>query len=171
MLSRFFPDIYIDSVKELPVKDLKARGIKLLIFDIDNTLAPFDEEFPGEETAKLISSFMEAGFICCLLSNNRKERVERFNERLKIDTIHRAGKPGVKKLRDFLDKMGIKPEEAAIIGDQVFTDIFCGRRLKIYSILTKPISGKDQLVTWIKRGVERLFIKVYLKRGGKNENG
>ncbi|MEA4816582.1 MAG: YqeG family HAD IIIA-type phosphatase [Lachnospiraceae bacterium] len=168
MLSRFFPDIYIDSVKELPVESLKAMNIKLLIFDIDNTLAPFDEDSPGQETVDFIGLLKREGFMCCLVSNNSRGRVDKFNEKLKAKTIYRAGKPGIKRIRAFLDETGVPANEAAIIGDQVFTDVFCGKRLKMYSVLTKPMCKRDQFVTWIKRGAESLVVKEYLKRGGKN---
>ena len=36
----FFPDIYVKSVFELPLEDLKKLGIRGLVFDIDNTVAP-----------------------------------------------------------------------------------------------------------------------------------
>ena len=38
MLEKLFPDIYIKSIVELPIEELKKRGIKALVFDIDNTI-------------------------------------------------------------------------------------------------------------------------------------
>ena len=49
LLERFFPDIYVKSVFELPLEDLKKLGIRGLVFDIDNTVAPFDVAEPDEE--------------------------------------------------------------------------------------------------------------------------
>ena len=53
LLERFFPDIYVKSVFELPLEDLKKLGIRGLVFDIDNTVAPFDVAEPDEEIVEL----------------------------------------------------------------------------------------------------------------------
>ena len=42
ILERFFPDLYIQSIYDLPLAELKEMGIRGLVFDIDNTVAPFD---------------------------------------------------------------------------------------------------------------------------------
>ena len=55
LLERFFPDIYVKSVFELPLEDLKKLGIRGLVFDIDNTVAPFDVAEPDEEIVELFA--------------------------------------------------------------------------------------------------------------------
>ena len=37
MFDRLYPDIYIKSIEQLPLKEFKRRGIKAFVFDIDNT--------------------------------------------------------------------------------------------------------------------------------------
>lgn len=166
ILERFFPDIYIRSVYELPLEELKARGIRGLAFDIDNTVAPFDVAEPEESIVELFAYLRREGFRLCILSNNSRERVRLFNRRLRALAVHKAGKPGVRKLRRALEKMGVAPEEAAMVGDQVFTDMWCGHRAGLLCIMTAPICGRDQLVTKVKRGAERQVMKVYWKRQG-----
>ena len=53
------------------------------------------------------------------------------------------------------------------MGDQIFTDVIGANRCNIFSILVKPIEEKDYLVTKIKRPIENLVIKQYLKRKSK----
>ena len=36
MLERLYPDIYVSSIADIPLGELKKRGIKALAFDIDN---------------------------------------------------------------------------------------------------------------------------------------
>ena len=98
LLERFFPDIYVKSVFELPLEDLKKLGIRGLVFDIDNTVAPFDVAEPDEEIVELFAFLRKEGFKLCILSNNTKERVQLFNRRLGALAIHKGGKPGIKKL-------------------------------------------------------------------------
>lgn len=164
MLERFYPNQYIKSIKELPVAELQKRKIKALVFDIDNTIAPYDVAEADEEMLAILENLKKAGFQICLLSNNNQRRVEIFNRKISALAVHKAGKPGVKKLREAMKKMGTDQHTTAFIGDQVFTDIYCGNRAGLFTILTMPVCNRDQLVTKVKRGAERLIIKAYLRR-------
>ncbi len=167
ILKRFFPDIYVKSVYELPLDALKARGIRGLVFDIDNTVAPFDLAEPEKDLIDLFLFLRKQGFRLCILSNNNRERVRLFNKNLRTLAVHKAGKPGVKKLRRALEKLELSPEHTAIVGDQVFTDMWCGHRAGLTCILTAPICNRDQLITKIKRGAEKLILREYFKQEGK----
>lgn len=166
ILERFFPDLYIKSVYELPLEELQKKGIKALVFDIDNTIAPFDVAEPDDALVDFFAKLKQMGFRVCILSNNNKERVQLFNRNLKILAVHKAGKPGTKKVKRALEKLHISPQNAAIVGDQVFTDMWCGHQAGMYCIMTAPICERDQFVTKIKRGLERCVMQVYFKRNG-----
>lgn len=167
ILERFFPDIYVKSVYELPLEELKARGIKGLVFDIDNTVAPFDIAEPENDLIELFLFLKKQGFRLCILSNNNQERVKLFNKNLKTLAVHKAGKPGVRKLKLALEKLELSAKNTAMIGDQIFTDMWCGHRAGLTCILTAPICNRDQLVTKVKRGLEKQVLKVYFKRNRK----
>ena len=53
----FTPDYYVESYRALDVERLKQHGIRLLVCDIDNTLAAHDEPLP-DDAAK---AFVETG--------------------------------------------------------------------------------------------------------------
>lgn len=163
LLERFFPDIYIKSVYELPLKQLKAKGIQGLIFDIDNTIAPFDMAEPEQSIVELFAYLKKEGFRLCIFSNNKKRRVKLFNKKLRVLYVHRAGKPGIKKLKGAMEKLGTDPGTTAMVGDQIFTDMWCGHRAGLLCIMTAPVCNRDQLVTKVKRGIERMIMKVYWK--------
>ena len=169
ILERFFPHIYVQSIYDLPVEKLKEKGIKGLIFDIDNTIAPFDMVHPDEKLIEFIEKLREDGFQIGILSNNSKERVQLFNRNLKTFAIHKAGKPGIKKIKKAMVKLGVTPKTTAMIGDQVFTDMWCGHRAGVLCILTAPICERDQLVTKIKRGLEKKVLKVYFSTKEKKK--
>lgn len=164
MLERFYPDIYIDNIFLLPLDEFRKRGIKAIVFDIDNTIAPFDIPEADEEIISLFKFLEGQGFRLCLLSNNNKKRVEKFNEKLKAMAVYRAGKPGVKKLENAMFDMGVTKKQTALVGDQVFTDIYCAYKAGVTAVLTKPMCNRDQFVTKVKRGIEEKVIKAYLRR-------
>ena len=58
----------------------------------------------------------------------------------------------------------MKNENIAVVGDQIFTDIIGANRMKMFPILTKPLSETDILITRIKRPIEEYIIKKYLER-------
>ena len=63
------------------------------------------------------------------------------------------------------------PEEnIGVVGDQIFTDVIGANRCKMYSILTAPIDEREIIATRIKRPLEKLIIKKYLKKQGENLN-
>ena len=166
MLEMFFPDIYIKSIFDLPLNDFKKRGIDTLFFDIDNTVAPFDVAVADEKTAAFFAELKKEGFKVCLLSNNNKNRVEIFNRNLKAYPVWKAGKPGTKKINHVIKKLGSSIKSSAMIGDQVFTDMYCAHRAGILAVYTKPICNRDQLITKVKRGAEKIVLKIYKKRTG-----
>lgn len=161
MFRRFYPDDYIQSIFEIDTADLKKKGIKALIFDIDNTLVPYDEPEPTKEIIKFFKELQEKGFKICLFSNNTKERVIRFNSGLKLIAIHKANKPLKGKYKRVMKLLGTDQSSTAIVGDQIFTDVYGGNRAGIMTILVRPVSDKDELITKVKRGIERRFINAY----------
>lgn len=163
MFKNFFPNDYISSIFEIDIESLKKQGIKGLIFDIDNTLVPYDVEAPTKEIIKFFKELRENGFKICLLSNNTKERVIRFNQGLKIFAIHKARKPLVRNFKRAMQLLETDKHSTAIVGDQIFTDVYGGNRAGLTTILVAPVSDKDEWITKIKRGVERRVINAYQK--------
>ena len=150
MFKRFYPDDYIRSIYEIDTDDLLKRGIKVLIFDIDNTLVPYDVAEAPKEIIKFFKELQEKGFKICLFSNNTKERVVRFNMGLKLIAIHKANKPLTGKFKRAIKLLETDKNTTAIIGDQIFTDVYGGNRAGLRTILVEPVSDKDEWITKIK---------------------
>lgn len=167
LVKKLFPRKYLDSIYDLPLEELVGKNIKGLLFDIDNTLAPYDLAEPDASIVRLLRRAQEMGFAVGLLSNAREMRVARFNSVLKVHAVHKAGKPGTRALKRAMAEMGTTKKTTAIVGDQVFTDVFCGNRAGIYTILVAPMSDRDEWITKIKRGLEKKVIRLYKKEGGK----
>lgn len=165
MLRRLYPTKIIDSVYELSVEELREKGIKGIIFDIDNTLVPYDVSEPTDKILSLFNTLQTAGFRVVLFSNNCEDRVVKFNEKLKVLALHKAQKPLKKNFTKALHQMGCRPEETVIIGDQIFTDIYGGNRAGLLTYLVKPISDKDEWQVKVKRKLEKVVIRCYNHQG------
>ena len=171
MWEKLFPDHYYESVFEIPYRELRQQNIQALIFDIDNTLAPHNIRRPPVKTSDLLNRLQRMGFKVCLLTNNSKNRLTSFNEHLKLPAYHKGLKPMAGKAKKAMRIMGVTPDATALIGDQVFTDIWCGKRLKVKTILVKPISNKDFITVRIKRVLEKTVVSAYLKKQAQAELG
>lgn len=161
MLRKFYPTTYIQSIFELDIELMIQEGKKGIIFDIDNTLVPYDSIEPTPEIIDFFTQIKKRGFAITLVSNNTEDRVMKFNEKLKVFALHKSRKPSTKSIQKALELMALKKEEVVIVGDQIFTDIYGGNRAGVQTILVVPVSEKDEWVTKIKRGLEKKVIKHY----------
>jgi hypothetical protein len=155
----------VDSVYDIPWEDWYRRGIRGVIFDIDNTLVPHDA--PADERAmKLFAKFREMGMKTCLLSNNKEPRVAAFAERVGgTDYIYKAHKPATKNYYKAMERMGTTAQTTLFVGDQLFTDVWGANLAGIYGILVKPIDPKEEIQIILKRYPEKLVLYFYEKRG------
>ena len=139
------PQHMVTSIYDLKPEFFLSRGIKLLLLDLDNTLSPYEVSEPTDELRAWLRAMSEAGIEPFIFSNNRGGRPESFSKMLDIGFIGKAKKPNPKRLWEVLRIKNLSENEAAIVGDQIYTDIFCGRRGGILSIAVRPISIKNPL--------------------------
>lgn len=162
MLDILKPKEYVRSIFDIEYGDLWDMGIRGLLFDIDNTLAPYDDHEPNRSTETLFRELRDMGFSVWIISNGKKERVLSFARRLSVPAVWKARKPfptGIGKIRRH---MKLQEGQIAIIGDQLFTDVWAGNVGHAYSILVKPISEeRDEWMTKIKRGPERQLLAMF----------
>ncbi len=139
------------------------KGIDRVVFDIDNTIAPYDKPLPDENAISYIRTLQGAGIEVMLVSNNEKERVEVFNEGLGLFAVHKAGKPGTDGIKKCLGQSKNKGG-AAFVGDQIFTDCLAARRAGLPCFLVEPIQPKETLFFKLKRIGEKPFIRRYKRK-------
>ena len=65
--------------------------------------------------------------------------------------------------------MNLKNVEVAVIGDQIFTDVYGGNRLNMLTILVEQIAIKDIWITKIKRPIEKYVLKCYKQKSAKQD--
>ena len=157
------PDRIVRHVSDLtPALLAEQHGIRAVICDLDNTLAAWhSEEITGEVTAWL-RALKNTGIGVCIASNTRNlSRLGRVATGMGIAHVPgNAGKPGVGGLKRALVLLDAHPGEAAMVGDQLFTDIVAGNRLGLYTVLVNPLSPHEFIGTKvISRNLERLILR------------
>ncbi|TCL69355.1 hypothetical protein EDC14_101252 [Hydrogenispora ethanolica] len=165
MLEKLCPDCQANSILELNLEELKKVGIRGVIFDLDNTLVEWKKDILDPEVVVLIERFKAEGFKICILSNALEHRVEAVARALDVPYVSRAAKPRKLPFRKALELLATLPEETAVVGDQLFTDILGGNRMELYTIWTPPLSTTEFLSTKAVRKLERLVIKRFRKKG------
>jgi len=160
LLEKFYPDERQKSIYEVDFDSLYRKGIRGLIFDIDNTLVPHDAP-ATEGIERLFNELKRMGFKTCLLSNNKLERVKRFNENIRSLYIYKAGKPGIANYIKAVRMMGTNKDNTLFIGDQLFTDIWGAKKAGLKNILLNPIDKHEEIQIVLKRFLEKIVLKAY----------
>ncbi len=168
MFEIFFPDETVSSTYDIDFEGLYKEGYRGILFDIDNTLVEHGMD-ANERAVELFERLKRIGFECCLISNNKKQRVSSFNKRIGVHMIFNAHKPRRKGYMDAMVRMGTEKETTLFVGDQLFTDIWGAKRCGIRNILVKPINKREEIQIVIKRYLEKIILKEYRSRKGSKE--
>ena len=160
MSNIFFPSELISSTYRIDFERLYEEGYRGILFDIDNTLVPHGA--PADERAiRLFERLKAIGFQCCLVSNNKRPRVEMFNKDVNVHIVWLAHKPLSCGYRKGMQKMGTSISNTLLVGDQIFTDLWGGSFIGMYTILVKTINPKEEIQIVLKRILERPILWLY----------
>ena len=162
-----YPRLYCKKVTDISLDYLETNQIKGILLDVDNTLLDFDlNVVDGLE--QWYQKIKENNIKCMILSNsNKTEKIKKVANLLKIEYIQFATKPLKRGFKKAQRKLDLNPENIAVVGDQIFTDVIGANRSKMHSILVEPLAEKDLFLTKFKRPLENLVIKKYLKKQGR----
>lgn len=161
----FAPHYYIENFQKLKIERLKQQGIKVLVCDIDNTLVAHDEALPSVAVKDFLELVKAQGIQVVLVSNNVKERVERFAKELDVKTYPFARKPLKGTYLKMMKECGCSANEIAVLGDQLLTDMLGANRVGFYTILTNPVAQKDLTCTKVNRIFENMVFRVLAAQG------
>ena len=169
ILEQFYPREWLNSTYEIPWEQWQKKGIRGVIFDIDNTLV--EHGAPADKRAvELFERLRGLGIKTCLLSNNKEPRVASFAAAVHSPYIYKAGKPGRKNYLRAMELMGTDRKTTLFVGDQLFTDIYGAKRTGIRNILVKPIHPKEEIQIVLKRKLEKIVLSFYKKKRAKEKN-
>jgi HAD superfamily phosphatase (TIGR01668 family) len=161
-LRRFVPTFYQPLVFSIPLAHLYSIGVRIILCDLDNTLAAFDELKPSKEVFAFVDQCHQLGFTFIIVSNNKSHRVYDYATLLKVPFLSHAKKPFPTKVLNFLNEKGYDKKEVIIIGDQLLTDVWLAYRLGIRSIFVNPLVPYDHWPTRINRFFEKRIKKQLL---------
>ena len=125
-MSKFIPDYVFDSIYDITPGILQSHGIRAALIDLDGTMVSHKTALPTEEVAAFIRRLEDNGIHVVVFSNNNANRVGTFCEPLGVDFISRAHKPFARAYAQAVEKLGLPIDQIAVIGDQIYTDVFGG---------------------------------------------
>jgi len=165
-LQVFRPDCYVASIFDLPISLLKRKGIETICFDFDNTLVGYEESFDKKQTILFLKRLKKEFHLVIISNSFHEERVKSFAALCGITFVCKALKP----LRHGFLKANIDFSHAAMVGDQLLTDILGAKRSHLFAILVDPIADKENKGTKVNRFFEkRIFHCLGMKRGVYDE--
>ena len=141
------PALVTEALTDLSPALLREHNIRLLMMDFDNTIVPYTTDIPTEKMAGWLTMMKESDIQLCVVSNSRNDRVKIFCAKYGIDCITHAKKPFTKGIRECLDRYGVPASEAALVGDQIYTDTFGANNAGVMPILVRAIHNHN---IWLK---------------------
>jgi HAD superfamily phosphatase (TIGR01668 family) len=141
------PDIILPHLTDVTPELLTARGVDFLMLDFDNTVVPYITDVPTPEMVRWLGRMKASPVRLCVVSNSHKPRVEKFCEKYGLDCITHAKKPFQRGIRETLTRFSLDPGQAALVGDQIYTDVLGANCGGLTSILIRAINNHT---IWLK---------------------
>lgn len=145
-------------VRSLDSAELASAGIRALLLDVDNTLLPRDTADVAPDVRAWIASLEAVGIAAYLVSNNWHDDIHDRAAAIGLPVVAKACKPLPFGFRVAMRRLGRKPSECAVVGDQIFTDVLGGNLVGSLTVLVQPLSESDLPHTLVLRRLERFIM-------------
>ncbi|HEX3027351.1 MAG TPA: YqeG family HAD IIIA-type phosphatase [Clostridia bacterium] len=155
------PDKIFEKISDIDPAFIDSQGVKGLVLDIDNTMAPKHIPLPDETLKNWIRNIQSAGISLFVISNNRMNRVSRFAKALELPYIYSGMKPFPHSFRKAVREMNLAPEEVAAVGDQIYTDVMGARLTGIKAWLVSPVEPNESFFFRLRRRFEAPVVRRY----------
>ncbi len=159
------PAEYHPSIFAIDLERLQNKGFRAIVLDLDNTMVKWNQPDPTPDLIEWLRKVEAMGFRTCIVSNNSGPRVSEFAAKVGVPFVHNATKPRRKGFREAMARLGVRPQETVVIGDQIFTDVLGGNRAGAYTILVVPIDRHEFFFTRLVRRVERRVLRHFARKG------
>ena len=153
------PDYNLKNIYEIDFEELKLKGIKCLMFDLDSTVMKSKSKTFTEKTLAWFNTFLNDFQVAIISNNKSKEYIENANNLAPCKVIGYANKPNPKIMKEYLQSVNIEPKNAVMIGDRPLTDILAGKLLGCKTILVGSINENENIQTRFVRALERSTIR------------
>lgn len=160
-MNKYIPTYLAQTVYDIDFTTLYEQGKRVILFDLDNTLASYEDAIPTEKQLKLNDELRKIGYKIYIVSNNREPRTKLYTTTFRVDSyLVLARKPFKRRIGKFLNKEKINKNEIIMIGDQLLTDICCANKLGVDCYLVHSISRKtEKWYTKINRKREKSILR------------
>ena len=153
----FVPKYAFRKFTDISPDFLIEHGVRFLMLDLDNTIAKYSEFYPADSALKWVANLKFNNIKLFFISNNRrKHRVDSFAKALGIGFINGARKPSPNSLLQAMKESGFETDESALLGDQIFTDTLAANRAGVISIIVRPLSMLNPVLS-IRFAIEAPF--------------
>lgn len=160
LFHKLAPRMQAATIYDIPLDELWSQGIRGIITDLDNTLVGAKEPLATPRLVEWLRMVQQKGFQVVIVSNNNRLRVSKFADPIVVPFIHSARKPASRSFRRAVELMRLKPEQTAVVGDQMLTDVLGGNRFGLFTILVQPIALCDEgFFTRMNRRIEKLALR------------
>lgn len=169
-MSIFYPGVMLRRVSDISPEQLDALGISALILDVDNTLTTHNNPIPDADVLKWLDIMRGHGIKLMIASNNSSTRIKPFAGKLGMDYVAWAAKPLPVGFLRVSRRMGLKPENFGVVGDQIFTDTLGGNLFGAKTFLVEPMQPETGFFFRLKRKIEIPIKKAYLRNCEKERS-
>lgn len=163
MKIKYLPDYCCVRPTDIDPEFFLKNNIKLVLCDLDNTLAVAQSKNPPEDSILWVNKLKAVGLKVAVISNAVVRRVRKFANGLDVPYLGWARKPLTFKVERFIKSLGVEPKEVAFVGDQVFTDVECAKSAGYMAILCEIVSEKEAFWTYSNRRKDRKVRQIIKK--------
>ncbi|MBR4110787.1 MAG: YqeG family HAD IIIA-type phosphatase [Clostridia bacterium] len=158
-MKKLLPILRYRGVEHIEFEKLDRHNVKGILLDVDNTLIDYHKNL-SDKIVKWVQEAKNKGFKICILSNsNKEEKIKKVADALEIKYIMFARKPLQAGFKKAINLLELKPENIAMIGDQVFTDVLGANIANMVSVYVDPIDRKEYWYTSWKRPIEDFILR------------
>ncbi|NET52146.1 MAG: YqeG family HAD IIIA-type phosphatase [Merismopedia sp. SIO2A8] len=138
------PDVVLgETILALTPERLQQYGLQGMVLDVDETLVPFRQSQISGELNQWFASIKPLVQLWLVSNNTSESRIRTIAESLEVPYLASALKPSRRKLRQALESMALPPQNVAMVGDRLFTDVLAGNRLGMFTIWVDPMQEDD----------------------------
>lgn len=159
-MNRWKPNYIFQHYTDITPSWCVKEKVKFILSDLDGTLAAWNEG-ADDTFVSWYKSIEEVGTGLIVVSNNNEKRVQEFVNVCKLVGYGNCKKPSTHKIQKELFDKGLEKETTIFLGDQLFTDVWCGKKLGIRTALVSPLGDYEPIQTSSKRWLETIVKKTW----------